>query len=54
MNKKIKDILCCPDCKEDLEDKKTYLYCKTCNREYKIKDGIIVLIPKELEEELRK
>jgi uncharacterized protein YbaR (Trm112 family) len=50
----IKKILCCPECKGDLQDNKTFLYCKKCNIKYKIKDNIIVLISQELEEQLRK
>ena len=56
MKKEIMDILCCPNCKEELdltvvkEDQKEvitgYLTCKKCNEIFKIEDGIPSLLPK--------
>ena len=56
MNKNIIDILCCPSCKGELtieikkEEKgeiiKGTLFCKKCNCDYCIDDGIPDLLPK--------
>jgi len=52
------DILCCPVCKGDLDLKikkengseviEGILYCKKCNENYPIEDGIPNLLPPEL------
>lgn len=56
MRKKLMKILCCPVCKGDLELKITVendeevvegsLYCKNCNVQYEISDGIPDMLPK--------
>jgi uncharacterized protein YbaR (Trm112 family) len=58
MKKDLMDILCCPVCKGDLELKikkesgseviDGILYCKKCNENYPIEDGIPNLLPPEL------
>ncbi len=42
------DILACPTCKGDLiyNKTKTKLICVKCKKEYDIKEGIPVLLPK--------
>jgi len=44
-------ILCCPLDKSDLtyNKEKQTLTCTKCNKVYKIKDGIPILLPPELE-----
>ena len=44
ISKEMLDILACPVCKGDLEQKNG-LFCKKCNHTYQIKDGIPVLMP---------
>ena len=44
ISKEMLDILACPVCKSDLEQKNG-LFCKKCNHTYQIKDGIPVLMP---------
>lgn len=50
----IVDIICCPNCQSDLitNDNKNFT-CSKCNSSYREKGGIIILISKELEDELR-
>lgn len=49
--KEILNIICCPVDKADLkyDHKKQILTCTNCKKVYKIKDGIPVLLPPELE-----
>jgi len=51
LSQELLDIICCPVCKADLiYDKKAQtLTCKKCKHVYKIKEGIPVLLPPELE-----
>ena len=46
--KSLFDILACPTCKADLvyNKTKTKLVCTKCKKEYDIKEGIPVLLPK--------
>lgn len=43
------NILVCPVCKGRLEtrDNGQSLFCRTCEREYPVRDGIPVLLPDE-------
>lgn len=45
--KELLDILACPVCKSDLKynKDKTSLICIKCKKEYKIKEGIPILLP---------
>lgn len=45
------DYLCCPDCKNNLEEMVDFLFCKNCQKKYPIKNGIIRMIP-DLSEDL--
>ena len=46
--KSLFDILACPSCKSDLiyNKSKTKLVCIKCKKEYDIKEGIPILLPK--------
>lgn len=46
IDKKLLDILACPDCKGDLKLVKNKLVCKKCG-DFPIKDGIPILLPKK-------
>jgi len=50
MNKKIKKILACPECKADLY-KQGKLICKKCKKTYLIKEGIPIFLKKTLKNE---
>ncbi len=66
MRKRLLDVICCPDCKSDLElvEEKVdseneeevvlegKLICKVCGREYPIRDGIPILLPPEVGQEV--
>ena len=47
------DIVCCPNCQGDLEKDNSKLICKSCLASFREKEGILILISKEFEEELR-
>lgn len=47
------DLICCPNCQGDLVEKDKSLICSSCFSKFHEKDGILILISKELEEELR-
>jgi len=48
------DVVCCPNCKGDLKQEGSIFSCLNCNSLFREKEGILILISKELEEELRK
>lgn len=64
-NENLRDLVCCPNCQGDLigsnslkpfekEKGVTNVFeCKNCNVFFRKKNGILILISKELEEELR-
>lgn len=45
------DIICCPDCHGDLMyyPDENRLQCKSCEKEYEIKEGIPILISDQME-----
>ncbi|MCX7760216.1 MAG: Trm112 family protein [Hydrogenothermaceae bacterium] len=47
IDKEMLDILCCPACKSDLEDRGEYLICKNCKLKYPVEDGIPILLISE-------
>lgn len=56
----ILDVVCCPNCKGDLENLNIAdsrggitFSCRSCNSEFRKKEEILILINKELEDELR-
>ena len=48
ISKELFDILACPDCKGDLSynSDKNKLICNSCKRDFDIKEGIPILMPK--------
>lgn len=44
--KSLLKILACPLCKADLKLEKDKLKCSKCGKEYPIKEGIPILLPK--------
>ena len=46
--KELLESLACPDCRKDLNynDEKTKLICNSCKRDFDIKEGIPILLPK--------
>ena len=58
VEKNVLDLICCPNCQGDLkkgvdEKRGVGFRCDSCSSFFKYKDGVIVLISKELEKELR-
>jgi uncharacterized protein YbaR (Trm112 family) len=53
IDKEILDLICCPNCQSNLTQNKNKFICSKCDCMYREKDGIIVLISKDLEDELR-
>jgi uncharacterized protein YbaR (Trm112 family) len=49
IKKELFDLLACPTCKAELfyNATNTALVCTRCKKEYEIKDGIPVLLPKK-------
>lgn len=41
VNKQLLEILACPKCKGDLEEKKMFLICKSCKTAYPVLEGEI-------------
>ena len=55
LNRKALKFICCPTCKKTITEKKEELLCRFCERSYKIKNGIPILIDyKKLTPHLRK
>ncbi len=45
VNKKLKEIICCPYCKSDLNfDDEKNIICTKCDKKYFVKEGILVLL----------
>jgi len=49
MDKEIIEVLCCPDDKGDLtfDNNQNCLVCKKCKRNFKIDNGIPIMLPKD-------
>lgn len=47
------DLICCPNCQGDLIKDNLNFFCNTCKSNFREKEGILILISKELEYELR-
>lgn len=41
------DILVCPACKSDLQDRETELVCTGCGLRYPVRDGIPIMLIEE-------
>lgn len=50
---KFLEILCCPLCKSDLKLQDKYLICTGCGTQYSIIDGIPILLPHSLSEDVQ-
>ena len=46
LSKELLDVLCCPACKSDLDYREAEgkLVCRQCKHEYKIEDGIPIML----------
>lgn len=47
VDKKLLEILACPACKGDVEEKEGRIVCKSCGRKYPVRDGVPVMLIKE-------
>jgi hypothetical protein len=47
IDKELLDILACPACKGDVEQKGDKIVCKKCQKKYPIKDGIPIMLVDE-------
>lgn len=50
IDKRLLEILVCPDCKEDVELKGDRLVCVKCGKRYPIRDGIPIMLIDEAED----
>ena len=48
-NPELIHLLACPDCKNDLFEINDQLKCISCNKEYKVKNGIPLLYPRNMD-----
>lgn len=44
------DVVCCPNCKKDLQEGFNFLFCEKCTKKYPIENGIIIMISDESED----
>jgi hypothetical protein len=55
LDKKLIEILACPDCRGDIKYQKTgrkeSLRCVKCKRVFEVRDGIPIMLPKNFKEE---
>lgn len=49
IDKELLEILACPDCKGDVEEKDNKIVCLKCGKKYPIKDGIPIMLIDEAE-----
>lgn len=49
IDKELLDILACPACKSDVEEKDGKIVCKKCQKKYPIRDGIPIMLIDEAE-----
>jgi len=47
IDRELLDIIACPVCKGELEDREETLECLSCHRCYPVKEGIPVLLEEE-------
>ena len=47
INKELIEIMCCPACKGDIEEKDNKIVCLKCGRSYPIKDDIPIMLVDE-------
>ena len=51
IEKDLLEILACPACRGDVEEKDEKIVCRDCHRKYPIKDGIPILLVDEAEKD---
>lgn len=49
IDKELLDILACPACNGDVEQKEDKIICAQCGRKYPVKDGIPIMLVDEAE-----
>ncbi|MCM8766077.1 MAG: Trm112 family protein [Candidatus Omnitrophica bacterium] len=49
LDKKIIDLLACPVCKGEVEEKENRIVCKECGLKYPIREGIPIMLIAEAE-----
>ena len=49
VKKELIEIMCCPECKGDVEEKDGKVVCLKCGRRYPIKDDIPIMLVEESE-----
>ena len=49
IDRKLLEILACPVCKDEVEEKQGKILCLKCGRKYPIRDGISVVLEEEAE-----
>jgi len=49
VKKELIEIMCCPECKGDVEEKEGKIVCLECGRRYPIKDDIPIMLVEEAE-----
>ena len=49
VKKELIEIMCCPECKGDVEEKAGKIVCLKCGRRYPIKDDIPIMLVEESE-----
>ena len=47
ISKELIEIMCCPACKGDIEEKDSKIVCLKCGRRYPIKDDIPIMLVDE-------
>jgi len=53
IDKEILDLICCPNCQGNLVKEDDKMKCISCGSFFREKSGVLILITKELEDELR-
>ena len=49
VDKQLLDILACPACRGDVEEKEGRIVCVKCKRRYPIKDGVPIMLVDDAE-----
>lgn len=49
VNKELLEILACPDCKGEVQEKENKIVCLKCGKKYPVRDGIPVMLIEEAE-----
>ncbi len=49
LDKDLLNIMCCPECKGEVEERGEKIICLKCGRRYPIRDGIPIMLVEEAE-----